>query len=55
MDGATAAGRDPLEVALTPEIRIRTRDFDLFYGAHHALKSVTLEVPANGVTAIIGP
>ena len=55
MDDAPARGRQLLEAALKPEIRIRTRDFDLFYGAHHALKSVSLEVPANSVTAIIGP
>ncbi|MBI5711391.1 MAG: phosphate ABC transporter ATP-binding protein [Candidatus Eisenbacteria bacterium] len=38
-----------------PEARIVTRAFDLFYGAHQALRSVTLEVPSNSVTAIIGP
>jgi phosphate transport system ATP-binding protein len=37
------------------EPRIVTRDFDLWYGQHHALKSVTLEVPDHSVTAIIGP
>ena len=31
-----------------------TRDFDLWYGPHHALKKVTLGVPAHSVTAIIG-
>jgi hypothetical protein len=51
MDDAQVRGRQLLEAALKPEIRIRTRDFDLFYGAHHALKSVSLEVPANSVTA----
>jgi phosphate transport system ATP-binding protein len=55
VDDALPPGRDLLEAALKPEIRIRTQDFDLFYGAHHALKSVSLEVPANAVTAIIGP
>ena len=34
---------------------IVTRDFDLWYGAHQALKRVTLDVPARSVTAIIGP
>jgi phosphate transport system ATP-binding protein len=52
---ARARERRLPEAALKPEIRIRTHDFDLFYGAHHALKSVSLEVPANSVTAIIGP
>jgi phosphate transport system ATP-binding protein len=30
-------------------------DFSLFYGAHPALKRVSLEVPPHSVTAIIGP
>jgi phosphate transport system ATP-binding protein len=55
MDDAQARERQLPEAVLKPEIRIRTRDFDLFYGAHHALKSVSFEVPANSVTAIIGP
>ena len=54
-DDAQAPGRHLLEAALKPEIKLRTQDFDLFYGAHHALKSVSLEVPAHSVTAIIGP
>jgi phosphate transport system ATP-binding protein len=54
-DANVTGARDLLEAAVKPEIRIRTRDFDLFYGAHQALKSVSLEVPANSVTAIIGP
>jgi phosphate transport system ATP-binding protein len=35
--------------------RIVTRDFDLWYGQHHALQHVSLEVPDRSVTAIIGP
>ncbi len=35
--------------------RIVTRDFDLWYGSHHAIKHVSLEVPSHSVTAIIGP
>jgi len=34
---------------------LATRGFHLFYGAHHALRNVTLDVPAHSVTAIIGP
>ena len=30
-------------------------DFHLFYGAHEALKGISLEIPARTVTAIIGP
>jgi phosphate transport system ATP-binding protein len=51
-----AAPRDPDPArAGTVEPRIRTRDFNLWYGTHQALKSVSLEVPERGVTAIIGP
>jgi len=35
--------------------RLATRDLHLHYGAHHALKGVTLQIPSNSVTAIIGP
>ena len=44
-----------LHAASSPQIRLRTHAFDLFYGAHQALKAVTLEVPSHSVTAIIGP
>jgi len=34
---------------------IDIRDLDFFYGKGHALKNVSMAVPANSVTAIIGP
>jgi phosphate transport system ATP-binding protein len=34
---------------------VAERDFHLYYGTHHALKSVSLEIPSGSVTAIIGP
>ena len=37
------------------EIRLATRELDLYYGAHHALKGVSFEAESNSVTAIIGP
>ncbi|SDQ27496.1 phosphate ABC transporter ATP-binding protein, PhoT family [Streptococcus equinus] len=30
-------------------------NLDLYYGDFHALKSICLEIPANGITAFIGP
>ncbi len=36
-------------------VRLAARDFHLYYGAHHALKGVSLEIPSSSVTAIIGP
>ena len=38
-----------------PEIPLATRSFDLFYGAHHALKNISFDITARSVTAIIGP
>ena len=35
--------------------RLAARDFHLYYGTHHALKNVSLEIPSASVTAIIGP
>jgi len=35
--------------------KIAVRNLDFYYGKTHALKNVTLDVPANAVTAIIGP
>lgn len=32
-----------------------TVDFNLWYGQHHALKSINLDIKENEVTAIIGP
>ena len=38
-----------------PATKIRVHDLDFFYGAFHALKRVSLDVPENRVTAFIGP
>ncbi len=38
-----------------PKPHLVARDYSLFYGAHPALKSVSLEIPERSVTAIIGP
>jgi phosphate transport system ATP-binding protein len=35
--------------------KIRVTDFNLHYGAFHALKSVQVEIPARRITALIGP
>ena len=36
-------------------VRLVAEDFHLYYGAHHALKGVSLGIPSGSVTAIIGP
>jgi phosphate transport system ATP-binding protein len=38
---------------LEPQIRIQ--DLNAWYGAEHALKGVTADIPAREITAIIGP
>lgn len=45
----------PADAAAATVPCVVARDFDLWYGTHHALKQVTLDVPAHSVTAIIGP
>ena len=43
-------------IAPTPDpVRISVRNLDFYYGASQALKSITLPLHANRVTAFIGP
>jgi phosphate transport system ATP-binding protein len=37
------------------EARIAIRDLDFFYGANHALKAITLDLPDRQVMGMIGP
>lgn len=37
------------------EIKIHTKDLNLFYDTNHALKNVTISIDENKVTALIGP
>lgn len=37
------------------ETKITVKDLNLYYGAHQALKSVSVDFYRNGITAIIGP
>ena len=37
------------------DVKISTRDLNLYYGANHALKNVSLDLYANKITAFIGP
>ena len=41
--------------AAMPVTKIRVRNLDFFYGAFHALKRVSLDIPEKRVTAFIGP
>ncbi|MFO7543711.1 MAG: ATP-binding cassette domain-containing protein, partial [Thiobacillus sp.] len=39
----------------TEEVAIRVENLDLYYGESQALKSVSMNLPKNRVTAFIGP
>ncbi|MBX7150981.1 phosphate ABC transporter ATP-binding protein PstB [bacterium] len=41
--------------ARTGSVKISTRQINMFYGDHHALKNISLDIMANEVTALIGP
>jgi len=57
MNDATAALR--IAVPDTPNtagpVKIDITDLDFYYGKGHALRDVSMAIPANSVTAIIGP
>ncbi|MBY6277640.1 MAG: phosphate ABC transporter ATP-binding protein [Symbiobacterium thermophilum] len=40
---------------MSETIRMRAEGVDLYYGSYRALRSISLEIPANRVTALIGP
>ena len=45
----------PAEAARAAQAKIEVRDLDFFYGQSRALKSISLSLEANRVTAFIGP
>ena len=34
---------------------IESRGLNLYYGDNHALKDISIQIPANKITALIGP
>jgi phosphate transport system ATP-binding protein len=38
-----------------PEIKVRVRDLNVYYGSNHAIKDASLDVEKHRVTALIGP
>ncbi len=54
---AAAEAARPPEVIVRPpgEIRLETRDLHMRYGSFHALKGISMAVPARQITALIGP
>lgn len=39
----------------TPDIKIKVRDLDFFYGSRKILKSIDLDIPEGTITAVSGP
>ena len=50
MQALPERGAQPAQAA-----KLRVRNLNFYYGSFHALKSVSLEIPENRVTAFIGP
>ena len=50
MQALPERGAQPVQAA-----KLRVRNLNFYYGSFHALKSVSLEIPENRVTAFIGP
>jgi len=48
-------GRAPGAEAPKPKPKIEVRDLQFYYGAFHALKNISLDIPERRVTAFIGP
>ena len=44
-----------VEYGFDGEAKITAQDLDVYYGGDHAIKSVSMEIPENSVTALIGP
>ena len=58
MDGLQEAGvSSPTATssARARDIKIMAKDVNVYYGAAHAIKNVTIDIAANEVTAFIGP
>ncbi|MCF3946792.1 phosphate ABC transporter ATP-binding protein PstB [Acidiphilium sp. AL] len=50
-----AARMEPISRTASAAPRIAVRDLDFYYGATHALKSVSIDFPDRQTTAMIGP
>src|SRR5690348_4098010 len=45
----------PAELLVTEAAKLSVRNLNFYYGAFHALKNITLDIPERRVTAFIGP
>jgi phosphate transport system ATP-binding protein len=44
-----------METQLQEDVKIKTKNLNVFYGEFHALKDINLHIKKNKVTALIGP
>ncbi len=54
-DGAESANRSWTEYRFDGEPKLTVEDLDVWYGEDAALQGVSMEIPAESVTALIGP
>jgi phosphate transport system ATP-binding protein len=47
--------REDVPERLSVAVKMRTENLSFFYGAFQALKDISLDIPVNQITAIIGP
>jgi phosphate transport system ATP-binding protein len=51
----TDDGEAPIRPGEDGQIKMLTEGLNIYYGKRHAIKNVSLTIPANQVTALIGP
>jgi phosphate transport system ATP-binding protein len=50
------ASADPIVAqAVTPKVKVRVQNLNVYYGSNHAIRDASLDVEENHVTALIGP
>ena len=47
--------KSPIVLPNAKQTVFETKNFDLWYGEHHALKNINIDIKENEVTAVIGP
>lgn len=56
-EAASNESKNTSSAIITPkeDVKIRVKDLNFYYGKHHALKNINIEIPTNCITAFIGP
>jgi phosphate transport system ATP-binding protein len=55
IDVRPVVSASPTSSAAPPRIKLAARGLNFFYGEHHALRGIDLEIPERQVSALIGP